>query len=301
MSTLRVGTFTPSVVIELARRRGDFERAGLAIEEQAVVSSPAQFRSLAGGELDVAITSPDNVLAYHFLTDNPLSRRLDLRILNALDRGTGLSLWLAPGLSVDHVRGAVVGVDVATSGFAFVAYALLERLGILRADYSVAALGSTPQRGRALVEGTCVATVLNAGNELRAADAGCTCVGTATDLGPYLGTVIATMDGLAEPWRTASERFAEILVAVARDVVAGALDDEVVDATRTLLGLPLADATRHLAILKDPLTGLVADGLVDRASIATLVSLRRRYLASGELDAIESSIREVVREGALAG
>ena len=301
MTTLRVGTFTPSVVIELARRRGDFERADLAVEEQAVVSSPAQFRSLAGGDLDVAITSPDNVLAYHFLTDNPLSRRLDLRILNALDRGTGLSLWLAPGLGVEDVRGATVGVDVATSGFAFVAYALLERAGVARADYAVDALGSTPQRVRALIDGACAATVLNAGNELRASDAGCTCAGVVTDLGPYLGTVIATMDGLAEPWRTASERFAAVLVNVARDVVAGALDDEVVDATRALLGLPLADATRHLAILKDPLTGLVTDGRVDRASIATLVSLRRRYLANAELDAIDSSLDDVVRDGALAG
>jgi len=112
--------------------------------------------------------------------------------------------------------------------------------------------------------------------------------------------VIATMDGLAEPWRTASERFSDVLVAVARDVVAGALDDEVVDATRALLGLPLADATRHLAILKDPQTGFVADGRVDRASIATLVSLRRRFLANGELDAIEGSLGDVVRDGVLA-
>ncbi|MHB8827392.1 MAG: substrate-binding domain-containing protein [Acidimicrobiales bacterium] len=299
MTTLRVGTFTRSVVIELARRRGDFERADLAIEEKAVVSSPAQFRSLAGGELDVAITSPDNVLAYHFLSDNPLARRLDLRVLNALDRGTGLSLWLAPGLSVADVRGGVVGVDVGTSGFAFVAYALLERAGIARADYTIDALGSTPQRVRALIDGTCAATVLNAGNELRAADAGCTCAGTVTDLGPYLGTVIATMDGLAEPWRAASDRFAAVLVDVARDVVAGALDNEVVDATRALLGLPLADAARHLAILKDPRTGLVADGRVDRASIATLVSLRRSYLANAELDAIDASLSDVVRDGVL--
>ncbi len=301
MTTLRVGTFTRSVVIELARRRGDFERADLAIEEQAVVSSPAQFRSLAGGELDVAITSPDNVLAYHFLSDNPLARRLDLRVLNALDRGTGLSLWLAPGLSVEDVRGSVVGVDVGTSGFAFVAYALLERAGIARADYTIDALGSTPQRVRALIDGTCAATVLNAGNELRAADAGCTCAGTVTDLGPYLGTVIATMDGLAEPWRAASEHFAAVLVNVARDVVAGILDDEVVDATRSLLGLPLSDAARHLAILKDPRTGLVADGRVDRASIATLVSLRRSYLANAELDAIDASLSDVVRDGVLTG
>lgn len=300
-TTLRVGTFTPSVIMELARRRGDFTRAGLSVDELSVVSSPAQFRSLSHGELDVALTSPDNVLAYHFLSANPLGQRLSLRVLNALDRGTGLCLCLRPGIeSVDAVRGATVGVDVATSGFAFVAYALLERHGVAREEYEVSALGSTPLRARALIKGDCTATVLNAGNELRAASAGCQVVARVDELGPYLGTVIATMADLGAEWRAASERFAAVLRQVAHDVVMGILDVEVIAAAQSVLGITAIEAGQHLAVLKSPVTGLVPDGIVDSAAMATLVSLRRRYLDSPELDTVLESLGDVVRADALA-
>ncbi len=300
-TTLRVGTFTPSVVMELARRRGDFSRAGLNVDELSVVSSPAQFRSLSHGELDVAVTSPDNVLAYQFLSNNPLGQRLSLRVLNALDRGTGLSLWLAPGVeSVEAVRGATLGVDVATSGFAFVAYDLLERHGVSRDAYAVSALGSTPLRARALIKGDCTATVLNAGNELRAASAGCHLVAPVEELGPYLGTVIATMADLGAEWRAASERFASVMRHVAHDVVTGVLDVETIAAAQSVLGITALEAGQHLAVLKDPVTGLVPDGIVDSASIATLVSLRRKYLDTRELDTVLDSLGDVVRTEALA-
>ena len=96
-------------------------------------SSPAQFRSLETGELDVVMTSPDNVLAYRFLSANPLGRNLPVEILAGIDRGLGLSLCLAPSVTdVADVRDRVVGVDVPESGFAFVAFALLERAGLAR-------------------------------------------------------------------------------------------------------------------------------------------------------------------------
>ncbi|MFC7640501.1 hypothetical protein ACFQX6_05360 [Streptosporangium lutulentum] len=61
---------------------------------------------MLAGELDAAITSPDNVLAYRFVADNPLRSTADLRILAAVDRGLGLSLFTAPGVKdVDSLRG----------------------------------------------------------------------------------------------------------------------------------------------------------------------------------------------------
>jgi ABC-type nitrate/sulfonate/bicarbonate transport system substrate-binding protein len=92
---LRIGTFTPSLLIDLARSTGRLDRAGLEVVEAPVPSSPAQFRSLESGEFDVVMTSPDNVLAYRFLSANPLGHNLPVEILAGLDRGLGLSLWLA--------------------------------------------------------------------------------------------------------------------------------------------------------------------------------------------------------------
>jgi ABC-type nitrate/sulfonate/bicarbonate transport system substrate-binding protein len=284
---LRIGTFTPSLLIDLARSTGRLDRADLEVAELPVPSSPAQFRSLEAGEFDVVMTSPDNVLAYRFLKANPLQRNLPVEILAGIDRGLGLSLWLAPSVpGIEAVRDRVVGVDVPQSGFAFVAFDLLERAGLRRDDYTVESLGSTPRRAAALTEGTCAATVLNAGNELRAKAAGCHVVSTVADIGPYLGTVMAALTDDDPTTTGPRNRLAEVVIDTAQDIVAGRLQSETVEAAGRLLGLERPEALAHLECLLDPTHGLITDGHVDDPSIETLIELRRRHSPSPDLDVV---------------
>jgi ABC-type nitrate/sulfonate/bicarbonate transport system substrate-binding protein len=265
--SLTLGTFTPSVLLRVARRTGALAAAGLDVAETAVPSSPGQFAALLDGSLDAVLTSPDNVLAYRYSPTNPLGRTADARMVSAVDRGMGLGLYGRPA------RGARFGVDVPTSGFAFAMYALAESIGLDRTDYELVALGSTPKRLQALLAGECAATMLNAGNELHAEAAGLRPLATvAGTLSPYLGTVLAVVGevGPAGPLGAA-------LTATAAAIVGGSLDAEVVAEARTALDLPAELAQRYLARLKDPAEGLVPDGVVDAASIRTLVDLRRRY------------------------
>jgi len=297
---LDVGTFTPSLLIDLARSSGALERAGLDVTESLVPSSPAQFTSLEAGEFDVVFTSPDNVLAYHFLSANPLKRSIPLQIVRGIDRGLGLSLWTAPSVAdTTELRGSVLAVDVPQSGFAFVAYALLERAGLRPGDYAIESLGSTPRRTDALIAGTCAATILNAGNELRAHGAGCALVSRVADLGPYYGTVLATMADRSADENALSQRFADALLATSSEIIAGDMESDVIDAAVRLLNLSEAEAYDHYAILRDPTTGFVASGRVDRASIATLVDLRRTYASTPELDEIMGRLDTVVMDGVL--
>lgn len=298
---LHVGTFTPSLVIHLAQESGAFRRVGIDVRESSVSSSPGQFRSLEAGEFDVAMTSPDNVLAYRFLALNPLGRNLSVEILGAVDRGLGLSLCLSPSISaVGEVEGKTVGVDVPQSGFAFVAYALLDKAGLHPGNYTVEALGSTPRRAAALIEGNCVATVLNAGNELRAQGAGCTILSTVTDIGPYLGTVVAAMTSDDPALNEARARFVDALRETINEILAGEHHSAAVDAAMSLLGLNSAEAEAHYECLLKPQTGLVDDGKVDLASIETLLELRRTYLPAPELATIADSLTTVVTARALA-
>jgi ABC-type nitrate/sulfonate/bicarbonate transport system substrate-binding protein len=298
---LRVGTFTPSLLIHVARGDGSFRRVGLEVEESSVTSSPAQFLSLEAGELDLALTSPDNVLAYRFLSQNPLGRSLPVEILCAVDRGLGLSLVLGPmAPSVEDVRGAVVGVDVAQSGFAFIAYELLDRAGLAPGAYRVEALGSTPRRTSALIDGECAATVLNAGNELRAEGNRCTIVSEVTQIGPYLGTVVAALASNDSRVDETRRRFTDTLLETALAVVERRRDSQVVEAATSLLDLDEAQARTHLERMTSRATGLVPDGYVDLASMATLVGLRRRYLPTTELDSILDSLGDVVNRRAWA-
>ena len=298
MDTLTLGVFSPSVLLDVARSTGQLAAAGLRIDATAVPSSPAQFASLRDGEYDAVFTSPDNVIAYRFLPRNPLGELLDVEIVAGLDRGLGLSLGARPGVSDPaRLRGGRLGVDVPTSGFAFVAYALLEEVGLAREDVEVVTLGSTPKRAVALATTGCDVTVLNAGNELTARVNGCTLLADVTQLGPYLGTVVARMKPAAGS--DAVDRFVGVLLGVARAVSSGELDAEATDAAARLLALPQEVAAEHVALLRDPLRGLIPDGGVDLASLATLVDLRRRFLPAPELVGLTDRFDEVVRAGTL--
>lgn len=249
---IRLGTFTPSVLLRVARRTG---RLPDEVTEVPVASSPAQFAALADGSLDAALTSPDNVLAHR--------GSVDVQVLSAVDCGMGLALYsrLSPG----ELHGATVAVDVPTSGFALAMYAVLDSLGVT--GYELVALGSTPKRLRALLAGDCAATMLNAGNELHAEAAGFRVLGRAPR--PYLGTVLVA--------RTEPPGLAAALTGTAAAIHAGLLDDDVVEEAGTALDLPAGLARRYLDRLRSPTEGLVPDGVVDPAAMATVTRLRATY------------------------
>ena len=280
--TLAVGTFSPAVLLRVARRTERLERRGLLVEERAVPSSPAQFQALADGTLDAALTSPDNVVAYRFLPGNPLGAARDVRIVAAVDRGMGLGLYAAAGTpDVGALRGTTVGVDVAASGFAFALFEILERAGLGRDDYELAELGSTPRRLEALLDGRCAATMLNAGNELTADDAGLVRLADVTEVAtPYLGTVLAVQGEPTPAVRALVEALCETAGAIATGSAYEAAVSEAQGA-----GLSHELAQRYVERLLDPDRGLVGSGRVDRESLDAVVELRRRHLplAAAEL------------------
>ena len=278
MTRIVVGSFTPSVLLDVARQAGRLEQQDLEVSEVPVTSSPAQFRSLLDGELDVALTSPDNVLAYRFNPHNPLGELADVRIVAAIDRGMGLGLYGRPGTTAADLVGARIGVDVATSGFALALYALAESLGVAREEYELVTLGSTPRRLEALLAGDCTATMLNAGNELIAEQQRCVRLASVAErLSPYLGTVVA----VAGTARTdEARRLSDALLETARDIVGGGLDVETATSASRRLHLDDELARRYVARLRDPRDGLIPDGVVDRGALETLVRLRTTYLPS---------------------
>lgn len=300
MDTITLGVFSPSVVLGVARSTGRLSDADLHVGDVAVPSSPAQFAALRDGAYDAVFTSPDNVLAYRFLPRNPLGELLDVEIVAGVDRGVGLCLAVRPGVSdATELRGGRLGVDVPTSGFAFVAYALLQELGLSRDDVEIVSLGSTPKRAAALHTDGCDVTVLNAGNELIARAHGCALLADVTRLGPYLGTVVARMRQGRQA--AAVDRLVAVLGETAKAIVAGELDRETLNAAGQLLGLSQDAAAEHVGVLRDSVRGLIPDGSVDAASLTTLVDLRRRFLPVAELEGLTDRLDEVVRAGALVG
>ncbi len=288
---LDVGVFTRPVLFDVARRIGAFAAAGLDVREHPVGSSPDQFRRAFSGEFDAILTNPDNTLAYHFDSTNPLATTLAVEIVAGIDRGLGLTLCAHDDRAI-HRRRPRVGVDAATSGFALLAYALLEQLGIARDDIEIVTLGSTPRRAVALAAGDCDITILNAGNELVAHSRGCVFLASSTDVGPYIGTVLARVEPSARaedetrPQVDEVERdeavvaLRTVLLETTERIVSGDVTDLVVDSASGVLGLTDEEARRHAEILRDDNHGLIRGGTIDSGSMETIISLRERYAPS---------------------
>jgi hypothetical protein len=288
MNSIGVGTFTRSILIEIAHNRGYLADSGIRVDEISVPSSPAAFEMLESSAIDVLITSPDNVLAYRYLSKNPLARKLDVRIIGAIDRGLGLSLCYAPNLVLTP---STLGVDVPTSGFAFVGFELLAQQGIARESYSIDLLGSTPKRRVDLVAGKVDSTILNAGNEIKAISQGARKIADISTIGPYIGTVLSV---IGEP-SPVELMLREVLDLVVREVLGGQHAALIIEIAQKNLQLAEELALEHYYTLIDPTHGLVRGGQMDLPSLRTLIDLRNKYLPTNELDDVLADIGTLVR------
>lgn len=199
--TLRIGQFSESPVLAVARALGLDSQYGLDWETHRVPSSPAQFGSLRSGELDLAITSPDNVMLYATTENNPLGEKLDLSFLRTIDRGMGLALYTDSKVSApSDLATATLGVDVMSSGFALLLLRMLDHLGVDRSEITFEAVGATPKRLGAILAGEVQGSVLNAETAISAQEAGLTKWVTSRDVSDnYLGTVLAQLGDTASP------------------------------------------------------------------------------------------------------
>ena len=276
-TSIRLTYFSRSVVLAVAEEMGFLEERGLAVRPVQVTSSPHQFGLISEGSSDLALTSPDNVAAYGLGDDNPLGRRLPVRMLLGLDGGLGLSVMGAPDIAaLGDLRGRRVGVDVPESGFALALFAVLASHG-LRAgvDYEVVSLGSTPRRRSALLERGCDATLLNAGHDLAAEADGCHRLARVTDHHrPYLGAVLAASTSWLDQHEDVARRFADAWLAAVTAIFDRSRDGEVLAAAVPALGLGEPVARMFLSVLRSPADGLVADGTIGDAALDTVMGLR---------------------------
>jgi ABC-type nitrate/sulfonate/bicarbonate transport system substrate-binding protein len=282
---LRLGYFSRSVVSAVAHERGLYADQGLSITESPVESSPAQFRSLLDGELDLVLTSPDNVAAYRLSADNALKTQSDVRILLGVDAGMRLTIVARKSIdAIEDLRGRTVAVDVPQSGFALVLLAMLATAGLEPdRDFTLVSLGSTPKRKVALLDGRCDATMLNAGHDIAAELAGCRPLARVTDEHfPYLGTVLASTG----PWLEHRTGVARRFAVAWRSAVGIVLDPSergfVEPLTAEVLDVPAAAAAQAYDVLTSERDGLIPDGSVRDDALGTVLGLRSQSVIAAK-------------------
>jgi ABC-type nitrate/sulfonate/bicarbonate transport system substrate-binding protein len=150
-----------------AQDKGLFARHGVAVKQTFTPNSVFQIQNLVEGKFDIATTALDNVVAYQEgQGEVELKTQPDLFAFMGGYAG-GLRLDVLPDVkSYADLKGKSVGVDAATTGFAFILYKLLAMNGVNMDEYRVERLGGTPNRVKALMEGKIAATMVSSPSEV---------------------------------------------------------------------------------------------------------------------------------------
>lgn len=150
-----MGTFggASALPVLVAAELGMFRRAGLDVRTSMTRSSGQLRDGLQRGELGIVHLAPDNVIAW------------------ADDEGLPVRAWLAGSAGpislvaraterMADLRGAIIGVDAPTSGFAPILRQLLATAGLDETDVDLLPLGATRHRFAALEDGSVRASML---------------------------------------------------------------------------------------------------------------------------------------------
>jgi ABC-type nitrate/sulfonate/bicarbonate transport system substrate-binding protein len=275
---VRLGLFSPSLPHLVAIREGYYEERGVTVEQQRIPSSAGLLRALRDGDLDVALTSPDNIANFRLnqAGDGPV----DARIIAAVDQAGSISLTGRPGVEAPgQIRHGTAAVDARNSGFAFLLYELLQSRGLAPdIDYRVLEAGGTPSRFAALLAGSFEATILNAGFDVRAqAEGGSLLIPTVDVIPDYLSTVLAARGEYLDQAPGPVARF----VAGFRQAMNYCLDParhaDCTDLVVSEWQVSPDVAARMVDAAADARTGLVPDAVIRPAQLEVILELRQGW------------------------
>ena len=282
MTELRIIAFpgAPNLPLFAALEHGTFRDAGLAVTVTTTPSSVFQFEQFSAGAFDIAFTAFDNVVAY---SEGQGAARLaappDFKVILG---ATQIELGIVAAPDVEKaadLKGRTVALDAVSTGFAFVLYDMLERLGLPRSDYEQVAVGSTPDRWASVKAGTHSATMTIEPFTSIARAAGFRLLAKSTDMfAAYQGGIIAAREG----WAKANASTVRAFIAAYLKGLAWTLDAANREAAAALLLARMPDIKPGVvgAVLDSvlsPRSGLTPGGQILPEGIKAVLDLRSKY------------------------
>lgn len=287
---LRVNSFKglQNLPLYVAMREGYFAVRGLHVELTFTTGSAVQLAGLARGDYQLVQTAPDNVIN---VDTQPSAFGLDPatapHVVMVLGGSIGpLNVCARPGVpDVHSLRGATLGVDNPTSGFAIVLRDLLERQGLLSdRDYSFVEAGGTHTRCDALLAGTIAATILYSPFDVRAVEHGCALLASST--GTYAAYASGSTAGV-QSWIDAHGEMVTHYIEAVLQALRWLYDPTHAQATQELmraepsLGVAPDLIPRAYASFVASGIGFGREAVLDEEGLRQVISLRAKYGASG--------------------
>ena len=125
LENINYGAFTQTANYSIANQLGFFTAYGINVTYLQVPNSTYGYATLQSGGYDILTGTVDNAINLRFNTNASVT------VLGQLDQGPELAVASIPSItSVADLRGKVLMVDAATSGYAFVLRKVLSLYGL---------------------------------------------------------------------------------------------------------------------------------------------------------------------------
>ncbi len=293
MQQLKICTFKgiQNLPLYVATQQGFFAQQGLHIDITYTAGSIPQLVGLVREEYQLIQTAPDNVIN---IDNNPSAFGLypatAPRVLMLLGGSVGpLSIFAQSNITTfDQLRGAVLGVDNPTSGFAFVLRDILARNGLLlERDYTFTVAGGTSNRLDTLKNGSVAATILYAPYDVLATQAGFNQLDTSTDY--YQSYASLSTAGIQTWIEQHNDEVASYIAAYLKALhwiydPGNVNDVQAIMQNEPALGLDVSLTPDVYAAFVDPKSGFGQDAMLDDAGLRQVIDLRARYASSPLMD-----------------
>ena len=281
-----------------ALSQGYYSKRGLSVEPIATPNSDETREGLAQGRYQIAHGGVDNAVA-QAETD-----KVDLFIFIGGNNGFN-SLIVQPDIrSYEDLRGKTMAVDSPVTAFAILMYKMLDVKGLKRGDYTVKAVGGSPQRFQALSKDkTYAAAILNPPFTIQSQDAGLKDLGAAIDV---VGPDQSDGGWVLRSWAKANEdtlvRYIQANVEGIRFALNPANKAAMTAVLAERLKLPPDIAARSLQLVLDQ-KGFATDAKFDMEGFRNVLKLRADMLGTwgGTPPAPEKYLDLSYSQRALAG
>jgi len=256
-----------------AQEQGLCAKRGLAVNSIFAPSADELPRVLGDGRVQIIHSTSDNVVK---IVDTD---KLDAALIVGGDNAHNHIIAQQDIGTLGDLRGKTLLLDTATSGYAFVLFAILKRHGLNKGDYVLKTVGATPRRLEAMLKDKDnKAAVLNPPFSIQAVKAGLKDMGsTVSMMGSYQGPAGYTL----RSWATAND---DTLVKYLQAYIEGvrwALDPANKAAATEILVRRLELAPEIAAAVYDVVTdkqeGFAPDGRFDLAGFKNVLQLRAEY------------------------
>jgi ABC-type nitrate/sulfonate/bicarbonate transport system substrate-binding protein len=263
-----------------AQEKGFFARNSIAVKLSFTPNSVEQIRNLMSGKYDLGTTAYDNVAAYQEgQGETELAAQPDLFAFMGGYSGS-LRFVTRPEIKTyADLKGKTVGVDAATTGFAFLLYKLAALNGLSPDDYKVERLGGTPARVQAMMEGRIAGTMISSPSEILPESKGYVRLGdTTATFGPYQASVGVARRSWAAANREQLVRFIRAYVAAMDWLQDPANKDEAVEIyLKHVPGAPRPAALKAYEVMFAANEGFQKKARIDLEGCRTVLKLRSEF------------------------